>query len=294
MRSKRESTPKIPTMASCPPPAGSFISSPPTETDYVRVDTGVEQGDEITPHYDPMIAKLIVWGADRRQALARMRQALAQYRVVGVSNNVDFLARLVAVPSFANAELDTGLIEREQALLFPPAGEVPATCGWSLRWPSCCASSAWSKRRAAAAEPDSPWRALDGWRLNGRSGRQLAFRLGDKVQEVGVEVIAGRPPLDGRRPAVPRARDARRGQRVARPARRAPARAAVVTTGERRHVFFGDAPGRCRLWTRCYVGGEGEDVEAGCVRRCPARSIALMAEPGAMSRRARRCWFSRR
>ena len=92
----------------------------------MRVDTGVEQGDEITPHYDPMIAKLIVWGADRRQALARMRQALAQYRVVGVSNNVDFLARLVAVPSFANAELDTGLIEREQALLFPPAGDVPA------------------------------------------------------------------------------------------------------------------------------------------------------------------------
>src|SRR5258706_14696020 len=72
-----------------------------------------------------MIARMIVGGADRRQALARMRQALAQYRVVGVSNNIDFLARLIAVPSFANAELDTGLIEREQALLFPPSGEVP-------------------------------------------------------------------------------------------------------------------------------------------------------------------------
>ena len=62
----------------------------------MRVDTGVEQGDAITPHYDPMIAKLIVWDSDRAAALARMRQALAQYRVVGVANNVEFLSRLVA------------------------------------------------------------------------------------------------------------------------------------------------------------------------------------------------------
>ena len=67
----------------------------------MRVDAGVEQGDEITPYYDPMIAKLIVWGADRKQALARMRRALTQYRVVGVSNNINFLSRLVALPSFA-------------------------------------------------------------------------------------------------------------------------------------------------------------------------------------------------
>ena len=62
----------------------------------MRVDTGVEEGDEITPFYDPMIAKLIVYGADRASALARMQQALAQYRIVGVANNVDFLGRLVA------------------------------------------------------------------------------------------------------------------------------------------------------------------------------------------------------
>ena len=123
-----------------------------------------------------MIAKLIVWGADRRQALARMRQALAQYRVVGVANNVDFLARLVAVPSFANADLDTGLIEREQALLFPPAARCRPTCGCSPRWPSCCASSGSPRRRPRSAPiRDSPWRALDGWRLNGRAERSLTL-----------------------------------------------------------------------------------------------------------------------
>ena len=69
----------------------------------MRVDTGVEQGDAITPFYDPMIAKLIVHGADRPAALAQMKTALAAYRIVGVANNVEFLGRLIATPSFANA-----------------------------------------------------------------------------------------------------------------------------------------------------------------------------------------------
>src|SRR5205085_9180985 len=64
------------------PSTGRLVHlAPPRESDHVRVDTGVEEGAETTPHYDPMIAKLIVWGVDRRQALARMRQALAQHRV---------------------------------------------------------------------------------------------------------------------------------------------------------------------------------------------------------------------
>ena len=69
----------------------------------VRIDSGVREGDSITPHYDPMIAKLIVWGTDRAHALARMHAALADFHIVGVANNVDFLSRLVA-----NAELRAG------------------------------------------------------------------------------------------------------------------------------------------------------------------------------------------
>ena len=91
----------------------------------MRVDTGVEQGDAITPFYDPMIAKLIVHAGDRDSALARMRDALARYRIVGVANNVEFLARLIATRSFANADLDTALIEREHDALFPPAAAPP-------------------------------------------------------------------------------------------------------------------------------------------------------------------------
>ncbi len=85
----------------------------------MRVDTGVRQGDTITPHYDPMIAKLIVWGEDRAVALGRMRAALADYEIVGVATNVEFLARTVAGKAFSSADLDTGLIERNRAELFP-------------------------------------------------------------------------------------------------------------------------------------------------------------------------------
>ena len=80
----------------------------------MRVDTGVEEGDSITPYYDPMIAKLIVWDVDRDAALRRMSQALADCQVVGVTTNAGFLRRLVNTGSFAQARLDTALIEREQ------------------------------------------------------------------------------------------------------------------------------------------------------------------------------------
>jgi 3-methylcrotonyl-CoA carboxylase alpha subunit len=256
--------------------------SPPAETDHVRIDTGVEQGDEITPHYDPMIAKLIVWGEDRRQALARMRQALAQYRVVGVSNNVDFLARLVAVPSFANARLDTGLIEREQALLFPPAGVVPADVWFLAALAELLREQRLMHKKAAqSAEPDSPWRALDGWRLNGRAERRLVFRLGEVVQEVGVEVAPGgahRLKI-GAQHVVARGSlgvdselQAQLGERRLR--------AAVVAAAERRHVFFEGRSWPLSLVDTLHVGGAGEEVEGGLRAPMPGKVIALVVEAG--------------
>jgi len=264
------------------PSTGRLVHlAPPAESDHVRVDTGVEQGDDITPFYDPMIAKLIVWGADRRQALARMRQALTQYRVVGVSNNVDFLARLVAVPSFANAELDTGLIEREQALLFPPAGEVPADV-WLL---AALAELLREKRLAQkqatqSADPHSPWRALDGWSLNGRSGRRLVFRLGEAVQEVGVEGGAGAYRLKiGAAQLVARGTLGPDSELHAQLGERR-VRGAVVAAGERRQVFFGGRSWPLALVDTLHVGGEGDEVEGGLRAPMPGKVIALLVQPG--------------
>ena len=256
---------------------------PPPESDSVRVDTGVEQGDEITPYYDPMIAKLIVWGADRRQALARMRRALAQYRVVGVSNNINFLSRLVALPSFANAELDTGLIEREHGLLFPPQEVVPDEV-----WLVAALAELLHEQRnanakfATAADRGSPWRALDGWRLNGRAERKLALRLQETVQEVVVVVVSGgyRLALNGR--YVRASGTLGRGGAVHAQLDDSRINAAVVITGERRHVFYRGHSWPLALVNTLYVGGEGEDVEGGLRAPMPGKVVTLIAEPGAI------------
>ena len=84
----------------------------------MRVDDGVREGDAISPFYDSMIAKLIVHGDTREQALARLDAALAQTQIVGLSSNVQFLRHVVKSEAFAQAKLDTALIEREKAVLF--------------------------------------------------------------------------------------------------------------------------------------------------------------------------------
>ena len=85
---------------------------------WQRVDTGVRQGDEVSIYYDPMIAKLIVWGEDRAQALQRLAVALTQYRIAGLTTNIDFLYNLATSEPFAQADLDTGFIQKHRALLF--------------------------------------------------------------------------------------------------------------------------------------------------------------------------------
>ncbi|WP_153101976.1 acetyl/propionyl/methylcrotonyl-CoA carboxylase subunit alpha [Paraburkholderia hayleyella] len=126
----------------------------------VRIDSGVRQGDSITPFYDPMIAKLIVHGASRQQALARMAQALGECEVVGLHTNIAFLQRIVSHDAFASGELDTGLIERHQAAFFA-AEPVPPPAVLAL---ACAALLA---RQQEAGEAASPWTALAHWRLNG-------------------------------------------------------------------------------------------------------------------------------
>ncbi len=103
-------------------PAKNFFPSPgplevfrlPLQMAHVRVDTGVREGDQITPFYDPMIAKLIVWGKDREAALARLREALAASRIGGVKNNVGFLAAVAGHADFIAGDVDTGWVERER------------------------------------------------------------------------------------------------------------------------------------------------------------------------------------
>ncbi|WP_436897163.1 acetyl/propionyl/methylcrotonyl-CoA carboxylase subunit alpha [Acinetobacter gyllenbergii] len=92
----------------------------PTQNQSVRVDSGIVEGDEITTYYDPMIAKLIVWGKNREAALIQMQHALGQFHVDGLGNNIAFLEKIVRCDSFKQAQLDTNLIQREHDFLFRP------------------------------------------------------------------------------------------------------------------------------------------------------------------------------
>ncbi|GLG99999.1 CAD protein [Gryllus bimaculatus] len=96
-----------------------YLSTPSAAQD-VRVETGVRQGDEVSVHYDPMIAKLVVWGDTRQAALLKMKARLSEYNIVGLDTNVDFLIRLCGNPEFAAGNVHTGFITEHEKLLLAP------------------------------------------------------------------------------------------------------------------------------------------------------------------------------
>jgi 3-methylcrotonyl-CoA carboxylase alpha subunit len=251
----------------------------PATSPNVRIDTGVEEGDEITPFYDPMIAKLIVWDENRERALARMREALAQYRIVGVQNNVEFLSRLVSTPSFADADLDTGLIERETATLFPESRETPREA-WLL------AALAELERDPVPASDAvltaSPWHAHDGWRVNSGSRRVISLRLGELQQDVQAAYVAGGYDLalGDAAPLFARGRFEANGRFRAQLGERR-LHAAVVIAGERRHVFFDGRSYPIVCVDRLHAGGTGDDAHGGLTAPMPGKVIAWSAQPGA-------------
>ncbi|MFV0282835.1 MAG: acetyl/propionyl/methylcrotonyl-CoA carboxylase subunit alpha [Castellaniella sp.] len=142
------------------------------QTGPVRVDGGVREGDTISPHYDPMIAKLIVHGQDREQARQRMLRALGAVRATGVQTNIAFLGRLMDDPAFAAADLDTGLIEREHDRLFP----APQACGDTTLALAAAALLHHDGLSGPDATPDrDPWRQADNWRIGGRYENTLTL-----------------------------------------------------------------------------------------------------------------------
>jgi len=152
----------------------------------VRVDGGVRMGDAITPYYDPMIAKLIVHGADRDQARARMIQALAHTHAVGVQTNVAFLIRLMRDEAFAAADLVTGLIERQRQTLLPPPARAQ-TAALALATAAVLVRQGLAQSGGQAARPATdPWSLHDGWRLGGRYQQAVQWLDTDTLRETTV------------------------------------------------------------------------------------------------------------
>jgi 3-methylcrotonyl-CoA carboxylase alpha subunit len=245
-----------------------------------RVDTGVEAGAEITPLYDPMIAKLIVHGRDRGDALARLRQALAEVEIAGVTTNVAFLRRVAASKAFNAAELDTGLIERNRDELFrraPLSVEMLAVAAYA----ELAEEERLARERAAAsADPYSPWYAVDGWRLNEDSHHDFVFTEGDAEHAARVLFLGNglRVTLDGKTHAFAGERlpDGRLLVRLDGQVFKARA----LRTGQDWHIFCnGDYR---RLGVKPELAAVEEDTRNGSLSApMPGKVIKVMAQRGA-------------
>jgi 3-methylcrotonyl-CoA carboxylase alpha subunit len=273
------------------PSTGRLIHlAPPAESLNVRVDTGIEQGDEITPFYDPMIAKLIVWDVDRNAALARMRQALADYRIVGVTANVDFLSRLVACPAFANADLDTGLIEKSRDLLFPAEVVPPKNVFFIAAVAELLREQATALTKAShSGDPWSPWSSHDGWRLNIQSRRTITYRSGEALFEVAIayEADAWRLTLAGES-VLARGRLLESGQFAGQYAvelddRRLVSSVVAVTEKQeqKRHVFLNGTTWIIQRDDPLHLVEAG-GAHGGLTAPMPGKIVALLATPGMM------------
>ena len=246
----------------------------------VRVDGGVRAGDTISPYYDPMIAKLIVRGADRDQARARMLRALAATQIVGVHTNVAFLSRLMADEAFAEADLDTGLIERRRATLLP--APIPATREALLL---ACAAVL-EQEKAASALTIDPWAERCGWRVDGSYRRMLSFQDSESVQEVLIDMVDGVTSLtvDAERAAVAISSQTNGVASVLHVAllmRSSRVSGTVVRQGERFDVFVS---GKCETLTLkdpLASAGQAEADHAGSLTApMPGKIIAIEVKAG--------------
>jgi 3-methylcrotonyl-CoA carboxylase alpha subunit len=240
---------------------------------FVRVDAGVVEGDAISSFYDSMIAKLIVWGETREQALARLDDALARTHIVGPHTNVAFVRRVVNTASFARADLDTALIERERTVLFNQTGlplEVAAA--------GVVAHALAAER---ILEDLDPWSRRDGWRLHGGARRRFDLEIGgvhhavrlDRAHDGALTLALSERhwPLVVHG-SIGERHDIRLGQRRWG--------LTVYASGERVSVFAREGSATLLEVDAIASAGEGAGEGGRLTAPMPGRVVAFLAQPG--------------
>jgi len=221
-----------------------------------------------------MIAKLIVWGHNRDEALARMALALSEYRIVGLASNVAFLKRLVESRPFASADLDTGLIERHHDALFPPAQKTP------VEVLALAAAALLTSEQHAGAAANDPWADTSGWRMNGALLRQLEFA--DEAHACPVEIAYLQSGWslqhDGRTAGMTLVE--RSGTQLTIKLDGATVRGTVVRDGDAFHVFSGGHHHVLAYTDPLAHAGEAEAEGGRLTAPMPGKIVAVLAEKG--------------
>ncbi len=246
------------------------------ERGAVRVDSGVRQGDAISPFYDSMVAKLIVHGDTREQALARLDEALAQTHIVGLSTNVQFLRMVARTDSFANANLDTALIPREEAVLFQQE-----RVGLPL---AAAAAVAQTLLRERASEGVDPFSRRDGWRSHGLVERRFEFDFNgthakarlDYLHDGALRLTVGEGPEAVSGPLV--FNDTARGIDLQYAGQRT--RATVYAQGETDHVFTPQGATQIVAIDLLAHAGEEQDEGGRLTAPMPGKVVSFAVKAG--------------
>ncbi len=157
---------------------------PPTSNAWVRIDTGIEPGSEVSIYYDPMVAKLIVWGENRDIAVDRLMQALEDFQVMGVDTNINYLHRILSLPSFRAAKLTTHFLQHELIAILD--AQVPIN-EQHFAW-----AAAASQLYDLNQKPSTPWENRQGWQLNGPAVRRFSLQHADVTETLSVLQSEGR------------------------------------------------------------------------------------------------------
>lgn len=153
----------------------------PKENSYVRIDTGFVQNDTITPYYDPMMAKLIVWGESRDSAIQRLSHVLEDYYVIGVKNNISFLKKIIQHPEFKAGHLSTHFIEKHRTDLHQSLDASENSLVSAYLTLACL---------YLATEPVNsldPWNQKDAWQMNLPSQQKYTFLIDNSAYSVYLE-----------------------------------------------------------------------------------------------------------
>jgi 3-methylcrotonyl-CoA carboxylase alpha subunit len=269
--------PAIGTLRALRQPAALEFCTPAglADSPVVRIDAGVREGDAISPWYDPMIAKLITWAPTREQACAAMAAALGDMQIVGLATNVSFLKRLVQDSPFARAELDTGLIERNQAVLLPP----PQAASFAV----LALASAWllaSEAREKQGDPD-PWADTSGWRMLASLRRSLPFAdaLGKRTVRVDYGAQGWHLEIDGQQ--APLSLLSWQDDVLAVRLAGAVLHATVLAEGETLHLFMEGAHHSLHWHDPLAHAGEEEEEGGRLTAPMPGKIVAVHVQAGA-------------
>ncbi|MGO8777957.1 MAG: biotin carboxylase N-terminal domain-containing protein [Rhodomicrobium sp.] len=249
----------------------------PREGHDLRIDTGFGKGDKVSQHYDPMLAKVIARAKTREGALARLKGALADIEIAGVTTNAGFLARLLSEEAVSRNDVDTGYIERTGL----GDGTVAVT---ALHLATACAavlSAEAASARRDAADPHSPWALTTAWVLSGTRKRRIQFRdkagsahealLWHTCEGMSLEVNGSHAAFTFR----PAGED-----RYAVTLGKVSRSITALVASDSITVF--DGPGQVKLVLVSQYAAEaiGAEPEAGPVAPMPGTILALLAKPG--------------